>query len=139
MFPYLTQTYTPPAEFHLSFLLLFFLPSFLFPSHTFSFLPMMISVSELLQIYSVSVGGPFFQFLENFHRGGSFQYSLCSVQITIQHILLDCPKLNNARNKFELPTSLLDVLRDDPESIANLFNFLRANNIFTKRFSPIFV
>ncbi len=53
----------------------------------------------------------------------------CSVQITIQHILINCPKYRNLRNNFNIPPTLPKALSDDPETITKLFKFLRTSNL----------
>ena len=56
----------------------------------------------------------------------------CSVQITIQHILTNCPKYRDLRNNFNIPQTLPEALGDDPETIIKLFKFLRTSNLLSQ-------
>ncbi|KAI5746576.1 hypothetical protein M8J77_005081 [Diaphorina citri] len=51
----------------------------------------------------------------------------CNVPLTVEHIVLSCRKMRFRPNSF-LNSTLSDVLKDDPDSIATLMRFLKRNN-----------
>ncbi|KAI5756494.1 hypothetical protein M8J77_025486 [Diaphorina citri] len=51
----------------------------------------------------------------------------CNVPLTVEHIVLSCRKMRFRPNSF-LNSTLPDVLKDDPDSVATLMRFLKRNN-----------
>ncbi|KAI5747058.1 hypothetical protein M8J77_010637 [Diaphorina citri] len=51
----------------------------------------------------------------------------CNVPLTVEHFVLSCRKMRFRPNSF-LNSTLSDVLKDDPDSVATLMRFLKRNN-----------
>lgn len=47
--------------------------------------------------------------------------------ITVEHLLIDCPKYRNKRNKFKIPNTVKEALQNNSTTTTNLINFLRAH------------
>ena len=53
----------------------------------------------------------------------------CHSQLTVGHILVDCPKFRAARLQYGLESNISDLLNDDAD-IVNIMEFLKDINIF---------
>jgi len=54
---------------------------------------------------------------------------LCNSAVTVEHVLLDCPKYHTARIQNQLKNTLREVLEDEPISINRLIAFLNQTNL----------
>lgn len=56
----------------------------------------------------------------------------CNILLSIEHILLTCPKYRKVRNDLNLPNSLEEILKDDEQSVAKVLKFLDLTNLKDK-------
>ena len=54
---------------------------------------------------------------------------VCDVYVTVHHILVDCRKYNNLRNKYQISRDIA-ILLGDNVNCENLMNFLKEIGIF---------
>ena len=55
----------------------------------------------------------------------------CNIRLTIEHILIDCPKYSNERLQYNIASSLNTILRDTT-AVENTLAFLKEINLFQK-------
>jgi hypothetical protein len=54
----------------------------------------------------------------------------CNVQLSVRHVWLDCPRYTVRHESFYLPSTIIDVLGDDPDILTHVLAFLQAINLF---------
>ena len=57
-------------------------------------------------------------------------YQSCSVQITVQHLLIECPLYQNYRIKFDIPSSINSLLKNDEPTIT--ISFYKSSGLLPK-------
>lgn len=57
---------------------------------------------------------------------------VCGCQISIKHVLVECPQYTESRQKHKLSITLKTILDDDEENIKHLILFLKETNLYDK-------
>lgn len=67
-----------------------------------------------------------------FERGEPTKCDTCNTNITVEHILLECPKYEAERNTNKIPPSLKEALSNNEETTTRLINYLKETMLFNK-------
>lgn len=57
------------------------------------------------------------------------QCDTCNTNLTVNHILIDCRKYHNIRQKHQIPTTIHETLSNDPTRTKNLIKYLKETQI----------
>ncbi|XP_074026220.1 uncharacterized protein [Leptinotarsa decemlineata] len=53
----------------------------------------------------------------------------CQTKLTVQHILVECPKYEETRRQHNITGAMNEILCDDRRTLSNMMTFLKATNI----------
>lgn len=56
----------------------------------------------------------------------------CNDELTVEHILVVCPKFNNKRQQHHFSGSLQDILKEDPNQTRKVIDFFKNINLFNE-------
>lgn len=57
--------------------------------------------------------------------------SFCQVPLTVEHILVNCPKFEETRINQDLSTNIFDILKNDPNEEVKLIAFLKEAKLYS--------
>ncbi|XP_055542675.1 uncharacterized protein LOC129728271 [Wyeomyia smithii] len=55
---------------------------------------------------------------------------ICGIRLTVEHILMSCPKYEHQRNKHKFPCNIREILSNDASAETVVISFLKENQIY---------